>query len=109
MRLKISMLGAKLKTKSFSEDELATVCEILSEFGMALNSFVSNRLPMLNIDEDLLDKVREGKLSPTNAVLINRQPSEWRDALLENAEGLSKNELMTRIRQLKADQIEHDP
>lgn len=106
--IKNKQIRGKSDIQVFSDEQLVIISDILNEFGMALHSFVSNRLPMLNIDESLLNLVREGKLSPTNAVLINRQPLEWRDTLLQNAEELSKNELMALIRQIKADQIEDE-
>jgi ParB family transcriptional regulator, chromosome partitioning protein len=85
-------------SRIFTQEELSTVVEILGEFGMKLSSFVSNRLPMLNLAPNILDAVRNGLVSPTNAVIINRQPFDRHDILLEDAQGLTKQELMALIK-----------
>lgn len=83
---------------TFSEEQLKTIHDILSEFGLKLSSFVSNRLPLLNLRPNILRAVREGKLSPTNAVLINRQPQESHAFLMSQAEGKTKKALADLIR-----------
>lgn len=83
---------------TFSEEQIETIHGILSEFGLKLSSFVSNRLPLLNLRPNILSAVREGRLSPTNAVLINRQPQESHEFLMSQAEGKTKKELADLIR-----------
>ncbi len=85
-------------SKVFNERQIEAVHEILSEFGMKLSSFVSNRLPLLNLAPAILTSVRKGKLSPTNAVLINRQPREFHEFLISQAEGKTKRDLVALIR-----------
>lgn len=83
---------------NFSEEQIEIIHGILSEFGLKLSSFVSNRLPLLNLAPIILAAVREGRLSPTNAVLINRQPQESHEFLISQAEGKTKNELTDLIK-----------
>lgn len=87
----------------FTPEELTLICEILAEFGMKLSSFVSNRLPMLNLSEPILDAVRDGALSPTNAVILNRQPSELQQILIKKANGLTKQDLIDMIEEQSQD------
>ncbi|MEL6489973.1 MAG: ParB/RepB/Spo0J family partition protein [Cyanobacteria bacterium J06621_3] len=85
-------------SKKISDQQIEIVNEILSEFGMKLSSFVANRLPLLNLASSILSAVKAGKLSPTNAVLINRQPQEFHELLLTQAQGKTKGELATLIK-----------
>ena len=85
-------------SRAFSNKQIEVVHEILNEFGLQLSSFVSNRLPLLSLAPVILASVREGKLSPTNAVLINRQPKEFQEVLITQSEGKTKRELLTLIR-----------
>ncbi len=87
-------------SRIFSEEELSLVSEILGEFGMKMASFVSNRLPMLNLSPEILEAVRDGKLSPTNAVLLNRQQPELHSELVEQAIGLTKQDVMVLVKEL---------
>lgn len=96
--VKNSRVRGTENSRIFSEQQLEVVNEILSEFGMKLSSFVSNRLPMLNLTSGILTAVREGNLSPTNAVLINRQPQELHESLILEAEGMTKSDLVALIK-----------
>lgn len=84
--------------RTLSGKQMEVVNEILDEFGMKLSSFVSNRLPLLNLAPAILDSVRSGKLSPTNAVIINRQPQELHDSLITQSIGKTKTELIDLIK-----------
>lgn len=90
-------------SRIFSTEEIETVSNILGEFGMKLSSFVSNRLPMLNLAPEILEAVRQGKLSPTNAVILNRQHSELHSELVEQAEGLTKEDVMALVKEVVLD------
>lgn len=90
-------------SRILTDEELTLIREILAEFGMKLSSFVSNRLPMLNLSELILDAVRDGRLSPTNAVILNRQPSEIQQILIKKANGLTKQELINMIEEQSQD------
>lgn len=90
--------GKAENSRILSGEQLELIDQILNEFGMKLSSFVSNRLPMLNLEPSILDAVRRGELSPTNAVLINRQDPKLHDTLLSKASNLTKTELLEVIR-----------
>lgn len=98
-QVKNSRVRGSENSRIFTDEELVLVEEILNEFGMKLSSFVSNRLPMLNLAPSILEAVREGKLSPTNAVIINRQPTKSHKKLVSQAEGLTKQELLNLVKQ----------
>jgi ParB family transcriptional regulator, chromosome partitioning protein len=89
-------------SRILTQEKLSLIEEILGEFGMKLASFVSNRLPMLNLAPELLDAVRSGTLSPTNAVIINRQPEELHGELILSTKGLTKQELMSLLKDKKS-------
>lgn len=76
----------------------------LGSFGFNLGSFVSNRLPLLDMASPILEAVRTGKLSPTNALLINRTSSEHHGHLIEIGIGATKQELRQKISELKSSQ-----
>lgn len=80
-------------------DVILTVEGVLNSFKIKIASFVQNRLPLLNLSPTILSAVREGQLSPTKATLINRQPQETHDELIEQAAGLSKTDLVSFIKQ----------
>ena len=96
-------------SRIFSEEEVETIQNILSEFGMKLSSFVSNRLPMLNLAPKILEAVRQGRLSPTNAVLLNRQSPELHSELVEQAEGLTKQDVMVLVKEMTLEQADGKP
>ena len=89
-----------------SEDNLekiGIVEAILEEFDLKLGSFVSNRLPLLNLAPSILEAVRLGQMSPTNATLINRTPIDLHAHLLEIGRDMTKTELQETIAQLKVE------
>ncbi|MEO1620051.1 MAG: ParB/RepB/Spo0J family partition protein [Cyanobacteria bacterium J06632_3] len=85
--------------RGFDEETLLVVTETLQEFGMKLSSFVSNRLPLLNLSPEILNALRAGKLSPTNAILLNRQPSELHSMLIQQSEGLTKKAVLRLLKE----------
>jgi ParB family chromosome partitioning protein len=82
-----------------------TVQAVFEELGsITWESFVSNRLPLLNLSEDILSALRTGKIAYTKATAIARlkeQPE--RQELLEAAIALdlSLNEIKERIKSLQ--------
>lgn len=78
------------------------ICGVLNSLGLKLGSLVA-RLPLLDLPEYLRVAVAEGKLSPTNALLIHRAPSELHPSLVEDGLGLSKTNLKKLIAQRKAE------
>jgi ParB family chromosome partitioning protein len=81
-----------------------TIQAVFNELGsITWESFVSNRLPLLNLPEDIKDSLRTGKIAYTKATVIARlkeQPE--RQDLLEAAiaSDLSLNEIKERIKSL---------
>jgi ParB family chromosome partitioning protein len=81
-----------------------TIQAVFEELGsITWESFVSNRLPLLNLPEDILNALQTGKIAYTKATALARlkeQPE--RQELLEAAitEDLSLNEIKDRIKSL---------
>jgi ParB family transcriptional regulator, chromosome partitioning protein len=67
-------------------------------------SFVINRLRLLNLPESILSAIRQGKIEYTKGITIGRiKDSEFRDKLLTQAivDNLSLNEIKQKIAQFK--------
>ncbi len=97
-KVKNSQARGAVNPGVFSDQQYKVIQEILGEFGLKLSSFVSNRLPLLKLAPSILASVRAGELSPTNAILINRQPPEYHDSLISQAQGKTKSEVRALIR-----------
>ncbi|MGB3756533.1 MAG: chromosome partitioning protein ParB, partial [Rivularia sp. (in: cyanobacteria)] len=82
--------------------EAKMVEEIFTSLGlMTWESFVKNRLPLLNLPEDVLSVLRQGKIAYTKAKVIARLKDEdERKELLETAiyENLSLTEIQSRLK-----------
>ncbi len=82
-------------------DSFKEICATFNELGkFTWKSFVTNRLPLLKLPEDILSVVRVGSLEYTKAQAIARVKDNWkRQSLLEEAirENLSLSELRKRI------------
>lgn len=89
-----SSLGVDDKTSN-------SVHGVLNSLGLKLGSLVA-RLPLLDLPEYLRSAVANGKINPTNALLIARTPAELHQRLLEDGSGLSKNNLKKLISSLKS-------
>ena len=76
---------------------------VLETFGITLDTFVSNRLPLLSLPKHLLEAVRSGDLEFSKAQLIARTSEHQQQQLLEKAisEGLTKEALKEHIRILR--------
>lgn len=87
-----------------SADILSDVELILSEFGISLASFVSNRLPLLGLPEFILEKVRDGKVDPSKAVLVSRIQYDMQPQLINELaeQPLTKSQLRQRIAEIKS-------
>lgn len=66
-------------------------------------SFRTNRLPLLNLPEDVLEVLREGKLEYTKAKAISKVSEEHRQSLLDQSiqEGLSLSTIKKLIKELE--------
>jgi len=81
------------------------VQEVLTSLGnIKLDSFISNRLPLLNLPSDILEVLRQGKLETSKAKAIARlQDESTRKELLEDAiaYNLSLNEIKRKIKEIE--------
>ncbi len=71
---------------------------------MELDSFIGNRLPLLNLPEDILEALRSGKIEYTKAKAIARvKDEELRKQLLEDAiaNSLSLSQIRSLIKESK--------
>ena len=85
---------------------------VFTNLGQNWSSFTANRLPLLNLPDDILEVLREGKIAYTKAKAIARlQDAESRKNLLETAiqENLSLSEIRKRINELKFNTAEQKP
>lgn len=65
---------------------------------MSWESFVTNRLPLLNLPQDILQALRQGKIAYTKAKIIARvKDPEQRTALLKSA--INKNLSLSQIKE----------
>ncbi|MBE7384714.1 MAG: ParB/RepB/Spo0J family partition protein [Leptolyngbya sp. SIO1E4] len=80
---------------------------ILEEFDLKVGSFVSNRLPLLNLATVILEAVRSGQISPTSATLINRAPVDLHEHLLKLGKDMTKAELQETIAKIKVERGLH--
>jgi ParB family transcriptional regulator, chromosome partitioning protein len=83
--------------------ELEQIEEVFKGLGMTWPSFVKNRLPILNMPEDIKGYVMRGELEYTKARLISRLPSsEAREALATQTimEGLSFTVVQAKVKHL---------
>lgn len=83
----------------------ALILEVFDGLGlMSWESFVKNRLPLLNMPIDVLDALRRGKIAYTKALAIARVTEEsQRSELLETSiqEDLSLSQIRERIKTLR--------
>jgi ParB family chromosome partitioning protein len=82
--------------------ELAIIQSVFESFGrMSWESFTSNRLPLLNLPDDILEALREGRIEYTKAKEIAKLESESsRQELLEEAiaSSLSLSQIRERVK-----------
>lgn len=86
-------------------DALLQIDRIFAQFGLTLESFVTNRLiAVQKMPENLLEAVREGRVAFSKADVIRRSnlPSEIQEDLLrQTEEGLAKSALLERVKGIK--------
>ncbi|MGA7937739.1 MAG: ParB/RepB/Spo0J family partition protein [Kovacikia sp.] len=91
-----------LKAKSEQEQEIQSVFQDLGL--MSWLSFTCNRLPLLNLPDEILDAIRSGKIAYTKALAIARIKEDMQRQLLLNQaieENLSLNQIRDRIKAIK--------
>ena len=78
---------------------------------MTWESFVNNRLPLLNLAQDILEALRQGKIAYTKAQVIARiKDDEQREILLEKAisQELSLTQIKEQITTLKTSKLKEE-
>ncbi|MEJ6487485.1 ParB/RepB/Spo0J family partition protein [Nostoc punctiforme UO1] len=94
----------RLNDNVIIQPEAESVKAIFGELGlMGWESFVSNRLPLLKLPEDILEALRSGKIEYTKAIAIARVKNEQRrKKLLEeaSANGLSLTQIKEQVRSI---------
>ncbi|MFN6538561.1 MAG: ParB/RepB/Spo0J family partition protein [Nostoc sp. EkiNYC01] len=92
---------SRLTDNVISQPEAESIKAVFTELGlMGWESFVSNRLPLLKLPEDILDALRSGKIEYTKSRMIARVKNEqFRKTLLAEAiaSGLSLNQIKERV------------
>ncbi len=103
----------KVPHNVMGNSETTTIQQVFNEVAsMEWQSFVSNRLPLLNLPEDVLEVLRQGKLEYTKARAIARiKDDKQRKSLLKDAitKDLSLSQIKERIAALKAADEEEKP
>ncbi len=85
-RKKLSASGARTHNVMGSPEEEAVVEAFAALGTMTWESFVKNRLPLLNLPEDVLEALRAGRIAYTKARVVARvKDEEKRRALLKEA------------------------
>lgn len=80
--------------------EKEAILGVFEQLGIDFLSFMSNRLPLLNLPTEILAALRQGKIAYTKAVAIAKlDDAEQRQALLEEAIGqkLTLSQIRSRI------------
>jgi ParB family chromosome partitioning protein len=89
-----------------SQPQTQIIEELFASLGrMSWESFVKNRLPLLNLPENVLEVLRSGQIEYTKAKAIARIPDEEiRKQLLEDAKvlNLSLNEIKRKIQEIES-------
>ena len=98
-----NQLRNRLATNNvIGEDVIQIVQGVLTSLGnIKLDSFISNRLPLLNLPDEILTVLRKGKLESSKAKAISRvEDEEYRKELLNKAiaNDLSLSEIKGQIR-----------
>lgn len=92
--------------------EITVVEQVLASLGkMTWESYVKNRLPLLNLPKELLQALEQGSIEYTKAKVIARMKNEkQRKSLLKAAiaQDLSLTQIQEKIAKLKAAEVQGD-
>jgi ParB family chromosome partitioning protein len=95
----------KVPHNVMGNDQGQTIQAVFEELGsITWESFVSNRLPLLNLPEDIKNSLQTGKIAYTKATALARlKDDEARQSLLEEAieQDLSLSQIRERIKALQ--------
>jgi len=99
----------RMNDNVISQPEAETVKQVFAQLGlMSWESFVSNRLPLLKLPEDILEALRSGEIEYTKAKAIAKVKDEQqRNALLAQAiqENLSLSEIGERLKTVQPQKV----
>ncbi|QHG20964.1 ParB/RepB/Spo0J family partition protein [Nostoc sp. ATCC 53789] len=97
--------NSELRHNVMSQPETKIIEELFSSLGrMSWQSFVKNRLPLLNLPPDVLEVLRSGQIEYTKALAIARiQDEKTRIQFLEDAiaYNLSLSEIKRKIKEIE--------
>jgi ParB family chromosome partitioning protein len=110
---KLSKVGRGLADNDIRPEESEAINEIFASVGrLTSESFRVNRLPLLNLPQNVLDALRFGKIEYTKAkALAQLKDDDALAELLEEAieQGLSLNQIRQRVTAMKAPVTEEAP
>ncbi len=96
--------SVRLTNNVISQPEAELVKEVFTNLGlMSWESFISNRLPLLKLPNDILEALRSGRIAYTKAKAISKIKDETeRITLLEEAiaQSLSLSQIRERLKQV---------
>ncbi|AFY51367.1 putative transcriptional regulator (plasmid) [Nostoc sp. PCC 7524] len=105
--------NSELRHNVMSQPETQIIEELFASLGrMSWESFVKNRLPLLNLPPDVLEVLRSGQLEYTKARAIARVKNEdTRKQLLEDAiaYNLSLSEIKRKIKEIEQQTASEPP
>ncbi|WP_138504473.1 ParB/RepB/Spo0J family partition protein [Nostoc sp. PA-18-2419] len=97
--------NSELRHNVMSQPQTKIIEELFASLGrMSWESFVKNRLPLLNLPADVLEVLRSGQIEYTKAKAIARvQDDETRKELIEEAKvlNLSLSEIKRKIQEIE--------
>jgi ParB family chromosome partitioning protein len=109
----LNVKSGKVTNNVISNSQVNSVEGTFQELGiMAWDSYAINRLPLLNLPEDILDAIKEGKIEYTKAKAIAKiKPEEKREEFLNQAieENLSLSQIKERIGALTTGKQDDSP
>src|ERR671933_681413 len=98
--------SVRLTNNVMSQPEAELVKEVFANLGlMSWESFISNRLPLLKLPNDILEALRSGRIAYTKAKAISKIKDETeRLTLLEEAiaQSLSLSQIRERLKQVRS-------
>ncbi len=105
--------NSEVRHNVMSQSETEIIAELFASLGrMSWESFVKNRLPLLNLPADVLEVLRSGTLEYTKAKAIARvSDSETRKQLLEDAisYNFSLSEIKRKIKEIEQQSESESP
>ncbi len=105
--------GGKATNNVIGSEESSAVVNVFTSLGrMSWESFVKNRLAILNLPKDILEVLRSGQLEYTKGrALAQIKDESSRQQLLEEAvtQGLSLNQIREKIKVLKSPKSPQPP